>query len=409
MRIKKLLLSNDMSGKVMGCIIISLMVMFLGIMFGGMVHFKKTNGLILKGDLTCEFREEVYVEDFILEIDGTLLDNYRVDTSEVGVQSVVIQFRNRYGFVEVKKFQIEVKDVTAPMVVVDSPYVWNKGETKEFGESIFCADDYDDNVLCEIKGEYNLEEVGEYPLTIRAVDASNNETIVDFVLKVVEKKTSSNKGTGLTKTTSFKSVYQAYKTDNTLVGVDLSKWQGEVDFAEIKKQGVEFVMLKLGGQTKINGEFNLDPKFYDNLQGALENDLEVGVYFYSYARSESEAKRQARFIVDSLGDYEISLPVVFDWENWNSFSKFKISFHTLNKVASAFMEEVSKFGYEGMLYSSKYYLETIWYQEDYVNWLAYYTDNNDYFGKYLMWQLCSNGRIKGIDGDVDIDIMYLDE
>ena len=76
-------------------------------------------------------------------------------------------------------------------------------------------------------------------------------------------------------------------------------------------------------------------------------------------------------------------------------------------MATAFLEEVERNGYVGMLYSSKYYLENIWYREEYDNiWLAYYTKNNDYDGKYLLWQVCNDGKIDGIDGYVDIDILY---
>ena len=193
---------------------------------------------------------------------------------------------------------------------------------------------------------------------------------------------------------------------NSLLGLDISKWQGDVDYAKIKKEGVEFVMLKIGGQTKINGEFSIDPKFYDNIEGALANDIKVGVYFYSYATNVEEAKKQADFIMQKLDNYDIDMPIAFDWENWSKYTRFHISFHTLNKVASAFIDRVEEFGYDGVLYSSKYYLENIWYQEDYTNWLAYYNDEFDKYQDYYMWQMCNNGKINGINGYVDIDIMY---
>ena len=75
-------------------------------------------------------------------------------------------------------------------------------------------------------------------------------------------------------------------------------------------------------------------------------------------------------------------------------------------MAEEFLNTVKKSGYDGMLYSSKSYLESIWLETDYDKWLAHYTKQTDYDGKYKMWQLCSNGKVDGIDGNVDIDIMY---
>ena len=165
-------------------------------------------------------------------------------------------------------------------------------------------------------------------------------------------------------------------------------------------------MLKIGGQTEINGDFNLDPMFYQNIEEAIANDIRVGIYFYSYATTEKEAQEQANWIIKKIKDYDITLPIVFDWENWNNYTNFKLSFHSLNKIAASFIERIEDQGYKGMLYSSKYYLENIWYQEDYTNWLAYYTTDFYDYNNYYMWQVCNDGKIDGIESYVDIDVMY---
>lgn len=393
--------------KILFIVWLILIIILVGFIF--MIRFTNREDIILVNDLSCEFREEIYVKDFIKDIRGTVLDNYRIDTNEVGERQVTLVYENRYGFKVYKKFVIEVKDVIAPTVVVSNPYTVEIGSIDNLMDTIFCADDYDDDVKCNIVGEYDLEKQGKYDLKVVATDKSDNITMREFTLNVIEKKkeTSSNKENTEEEYTSFKEVYKKYKTDSTLIGLDLSKWQGDVDFGKLKEQGVSFVMLKVGGQQKIGGDFIIDPKFYHNIEKAKEYDIDVGVYFYSYAKTVQEAKKQARWIISEVKDYDIELPIVFDWENWTKYTSFHISFHTLNKVANAFMEEVEKNGYEAMLYSSKYYLETIWYRENYTNWLAYYTDNNNYQGDYLMWQLCSDGKIDGIDGYVDIDVMYL--
>ena len=366
-----------------------------------MIRVKKTDAIVFVDDLTCNYREKVYADRFIKELDGTLLDKYLIDTSVVGKRSIEIQYKNRYGFVEQKRFEIEVKDVTAPTIIVSNPYTVEVGEINRLADYIFCADDYDDGIQCTISGTYDLTKVGKYNLSIQAIDKSGNQATESFTLNVVDKKDVPNK----TDVTLFRQVYQKYKSDNTEIGLDISKWQGNVDFEKISNQGVTFVMLKLGGQSEIGGDIILDPNFVQNIESAVQHNLKVGVYFYSQARNVNEAKRQARWVIQEVSKYHISLPIAFDWENWDNYSAFKIGFRTLNHVASSFIDEINHYNYEGVLYSSKFYLENVWYEENYKKWLAYYTKQNDYNGDYFMWQVCNNGRIEGINGDVDIDIL----
>ena len=379
------------------------------ILFLLMTYFTNKEDVLLKKDLTCEFREKIYAMDFVRNLTGTVIENSLIDTSIVGKKKISFSYRNRYGLIATKHFEIEIKDVTPPTVIVNNPYVVEIGSVKNLVDTIFCADDYDDNVTCLILGSYDLDKVGIYHLQVTAMDYSNNTTTKDFTLHVVDhlKEDNSIKNNGGKHYTSFESVYKKYKQKDTLIGLDLSRWQEEVDFGKLEEQGVEFVMLKVGGQKEIGGEMIIDPKFYSNIQEAKAHNMKVGVYFYSYARSESDAKKQVKWIISKIKNYDFDLPIVFDWENWTTYTTFRISFHTLNKIASTFMKEVEKNGYDSMLYSSKYYLETIWYSEDYTTWLAYYTENNDYQGDYFMWQLCSDGKIEGIDGYVDIDVLKL--
>ena len=117
----------------------------------------------------------------------------------------------------------------------------------------------------------------------------------------------------------------------------------------------------------------------------------------------------AEWVIKALDGEELDLPVVFDWENWSKWQEYKLSFHDINEIADTFMKTIEKAGYKGMLYSSKFYLENIWENKnDYPVWLAHYTNETNYKGKYKIWQMCNDGVIDGINGDVDIDIMYLD-
>lgn len=392
-------------------ILILLSVISIGLL-GIMIiqYFMNQGNVVLKKDRTCKFREQITIADFVKKVNGTIIENKVIDTNSIGTKKITLKYKDKYGFIHSKKFTIEIEDVIPPTVIVQNPYTIEVSSITNLMDTIFCADDYDDNVTCNIIGDYNLDKVGEYDLEIIAHDKSNNSTHKNFILNVVEPaiNNSSNpiKETTITK---FSDIYKQYKNDNTLIGLDLSKWQDEVDFSKLKEQGVEFVMLKVGGQKEINGEFIIDPKFYENIEQAQANDMKVGVYFYSYAKTEKEARKQAKWLISKIKDYHLELPIAFDWENWNQYTTFHISFHTLNNIASVFMKEVEESGYDSMLYSSKYYLETIWYSEEYTNWLAYYTKNNDYANTHKMWQLCNNGKIDGITGYVDIDVMYIDE
>ena len=149
----------------------------------------------------------------------------------------------------------------------------------------------------------------------------------------------------------------------------------------------------------------MDKQFQNNLKGAKEAKVPIGLYFYSYAKTKKDAEDQANWIVKQLNGQKLDLPIAFDWENWNSFNKYGVSFKTLSDIAQTFIDTVEKHGYKGMLYSSAYYLKNIW--DDFDNtWVAYYTSNNDFSKPYIMWQLSSSGQVDGISGSVDMDILY---
>ena len=265
-------------------------------------------------------------------------------------------------------------DKTPPVIWLSSVYSVNVGTTKKLEDMIMCGDDYDDNPVCTITGEYDLNTVGNYNLVMEANDFSGNSTKKEFLLKVVKPSNSTTKTT----TIPFRSLYNEYKTNNTLIGIDVSKWQGDIDYEKVKEAGVEFVFIKLGGQNGIDGDYYLDPKFERNIEGFKNVGIPVGLYFYTYANSIQNAKSDALWVINQVKNYKIDLPIAFDWENWSSFNKFHVSFNTLTKSAGEFIKTLKEHGYEGMLYSCKNYLEQIWLANDYPTWLAHYTCTTDY-------------------------------
>ena len=389
--------------------VLSLFILVTSIIF---YLFLNTKDILLVPNLTCNFRDEVYLKNFIYKLDGTLKNNYKIDTRKVGKQEVKAVYQDKYGFYKAKRFNITVKDKVAPTILVTSDYTVVKGYDKRLEDEILCADDYDNKINCSIEGSYNFDEVGVYPLTIKAVDKSGNKNRKNFNLKVIEDTSQEEKivedseKDKIEEFVSYSDIYKKYKGINTSVGLDLSKYQKKVDFKALKDNNVEFVFIKVGGQKNKDGKIIMDPFFENNVEGALKNGIKVGLYFYSYAKNPLEARKQAMYIIKKIKGYNISLPIAFDWENWQEYNQFNISFNTLNNMASTFIDEIERNGYEGMLYSSKYYFDNVWFKEDFRNvWIANYGILSD-SSNYYAWQLCDNGKIEGIDGFVDIDIIY---
>ena len=128
---------------------------------------------------------------------------------------------------------------------------------------------------------------------------------------------------------------------------------------------------------------------------------------YSYDSTEDEVRKAAEQIIDKLGGENLDLPIAFDWEDFGSFQTYKMSFRTLNKLYDVFDEVLSGAGYDCMLYGSLNPLEKIWEDTDTRPvWLAHYADKTTYSGPYMMWQVSSIGKIDGISGPVDLDILY---
>ncbi len=353
--------------------------------------------------LEIEYNKEIKLSDLITSINGELIDDFKIDTSKVGEKEINFKYINEEDIKVPIKFTLKIVDKTPPILWLSDVYSVNVGTTKKLEELIMCGDDYDDNPTCTIIGEYDLSKTGSYNLVMEAKDFSGNTTSKDFLLKVVKPSNSSSK----VSTISFSYLYNQYKADNTLIGIDVSKWQGDIDYNKVKEAGVEFVFIKLGGQNGIDGEYYLDPKFERNIEGFKSVNIPVGLYFYTYANSIDKAKADALWVIDQIKDYKIDLPIAFDWENWSKFNSFHISFNNLTKAAGMFISTLKEHGYDGMLYGSKNYLEKIWLKNNYPIWLAHYTSKTDYEGTFKCWQRTSSAKIPGITvNTVDFDICY---
>lgn len=361
----------------------------------------------LKENLTVSFFSNYKVSDFIEYLNGNIVDDYTVDTTNLGSNTISFEYINNQNIKVPYSFEINVIDDVPPVIWLGNTKTITTDYNGNLLDDITCADNLDDNPHCEIIGTYNTKKVGQYQLTFKAKDNSGNETIQEFTLNVKKPSQNNNSSSSTTRTrTNFSDVINKHKTLNTKIGIDVSSWQGDIDYTAVKNAGVEFVFIRVGSSYGINGEYFLDKKFKRNIEGFNNVGIPVGIYFYSYANSEESAIQDANWVLSQIKDYDIDLPIVYDWESWSFYNEFNQSFYSLTKSAQAYLDTISNAGYQGMLYSSKNYLEKVWYNTGYDVWLAHYTEQTSYKGDYSYWQLCSNGKVDGIPGNVDINIYY---
>lgn len=198
------------------------------------------------------------------------------------------------------------------------------------------------------------------------------------------------------------------------LGVDVSAYQGVIDWQQVAASGVKFAMIRIGFRAwGSKGELHEDTYFAQNLQGAVDAGLQVGVYFFSQAISDEEAREEARFVLELLGDAQLQMPVVFDWETIPSADARAndVTNAELNRFAMLFCQEIKAAGYRPMVYFNldfakwRYDLQTI-QDAGYGFWLAMYSESMTYANKVDMWQYSCTGTVPGIGTNVDLNLYF---
>ena len=206
-------------------------------------------------------------------------------------------------------------------------------------------------------------------------------------------------------------VTQAHKpSPNNKLGIDVSKWNGEIDWDKVKAAGVEFAIVRAGYRGSKTGALVEDPYFRTNMKGAAASGIPVGVYFFTQAVNEVEAVEEASAVIELVREYELEFPIFIDTEGAGGNGRadgLDIASRTL--VCEAFCRTIENAGYVAGVYASHWwYLNMVNVEplEKYFIWLAEYKSETRYARKYGMWQYTSKGNIDGIEGNVDLNIFY---
>ena len=257
------------------------------------------------------------------------------------------------------------------------------------------------NTVTTIKVKQNIEyrvldDVEYLMLTEDDVDASKE----DLEVKEAENEADD------TETPSFDIM-----SGNAKKGIDVSKWNEEIDWEAVKDDGVEFAIIRCGYRGSSSGSLIIDPRYEENIKGAIAAGIPVGVYFFTQACSELEAIEEASMVISLIRQYDVDYPVFLDSESAGGNGRAdSLSAEDRTKYHKAFFETIDSAGYETGIYASANWLRkrvNVGELSSYNTWLAQYADVPDYEGYYHMWQFTSKGNVNGISTRVDLNLCYM--
>ena len=209
---------------------------------------------------------------------------------------------------------------------------------------------------------------------------------------------------------TYKNGYLVCSAANTMMGIDVSHHQQDIDWQQVAQAGVEFVMVRLGYRG-LNGQGMYEDRYVQqNLTGAREAGILVGAYFYSQAITPEEAEEEARYALEILGDFQLDLPLVYDWEQ--EYRTENMATKEVTACSAAFCHIIEEAGIQPMIYFNSYQavnLMELDYLTEYPWWLAMYDTEAEFPCRFDIWQYSSTGSVPGIEGNVDLDILILPE
>lgn len=304
-------------------------------------------------------------------------------------------------------------DRSAPIILISNNAIVPQFTQFDIHKYIGYADDVDRDVTLNVNGEVDTSRLGSYELTFSLTDdaghVTNSKISVDVVENDLSPSSADDDGGGAATGPgeSFSTFMSKYGNENTSLGLDVSRWQGNIDFQKVKDAGCDFVIIRLGGYD--DKSHYTDRCYNTYIRDAKAVGLKVGVYWHAEESTTDEVKNSVNYLLDVLGNETLDFPIAYDWEDFGNFESYGMNLYDINECYNVFYNQLKLNGYDVCLYSSKRFLEGVWTND--VNskiWLAHYTSATNYSGNYFMWQHASNGRIDGIATYVDFNVLYLD-
>lgn len=206
-----------------------------------------------------------------------------------------------------------------------------------------------------------------------------------------------------------------YEDENyrTLTGVDVSVFQGDVDWEAVKADGVDFAMIRVGYRGSGDGGLHVDEYFKQNIKGAKAAGLDVGVYFFSQAVTPEEAIAEARFVLKKIRGKRVTYPIAYDMEPMDGTERAAdLTMKEKTETADAFCQVIERNGYTPMVYGNPQWLGghiDLGYLTEYDTWLAHYAHTTHYEQSFKMWQYTDSGKVAGIDGPVDMNLYFVEK
>lgn len=199
--------------------------------------------------------------------------------------------------------------------------------------------------------------------------------------------------------------------EDSLVGIDVSAHQGEIDWEKVKADGVDFAIIRAAYRGYTGGSLSMDPWFKENLKGAKDAGLQVGIYFFSQAVSVEEAEEEAKFLLECLDGEKLDLPVYYDWETVQAEARTDgVTGEEATDFALKFCSIVEKAGYEAGVYfneSMGYMFFRLSDVRQYEFWLAQYQSVPDFYYDFTTWQYSAGGEVDGIGTPVDLNVRFV--